>query len=177
MGADTQSTCSGQITRNLNECGYKVARLSNGMLLGICGRVKAHQLILSRKCFDIPADTVLDKRYIVKHIIPALSSIADCMKEEKDTHNVSIDARLLLAWKDRLFYITNAFEVLECSKYAAIGAGEHFANYALASIGERDDVNEGLIKALRAGAYFHSTVSAPFVLIDTRDREYRRIEG
>ena len=177
MGADTQSSRGYSIERTLNESGFKISRLSSGMLMGVCGRVKGHQRILSKKCFDIPDDVVFNKRYIVKNIIPQLSDIMKDVVDENESRNSSMSVSLIVAWQGKMFMITSRFKVLECASYAAIGAGNDYAGYLLSSIGKSDDVNEGLLKALRAGANFDSSVSAPFVLIDTKDREYKIIEG
>lgn len=178
MGADTQSTCDSTISRALNESGFKITRHANGMLIGVCGRVKGHQKIVAQKhWFDIPENETLSKRYIVKNIIPELSELMGDIKEDKDARNSSMEVRVLIAHKDKMFIITRMFNVLECETYAAIGAGDSYSKYYLSQIKEDDDINEGLIKALRAGACFDSTVSAPFVLIDTENREYKLVEG
>ena len=178
MGADTQSTCGTAISRALNESGFKITRLPNGILVGVCGRVKAHQKIVAQKhWFAMPEGEKLSKRYIVQNIIPELSALMGEMKEEKNSRNSSLDVSIILAHRDKMFIIARYFEVFECNTFAAIGAGDDFSVYALSQIRAGDDVNEGLLKALRAGAHFDSTVSAPYVLIDTKDREYAIVEG
>ena len=178
MGADTQTTVGTGIERTLNEKGFKIARLENGMLVGLCGRVKGHQKILARKeLFDIPEGVKFDKRYIVKNIIPEFCAISGDISDEKDVRNTAMSVSMILAWRDKLFVITRYFDVFECGTFAAIGAGNEYARYELSQIAEGNDVNEGLLKALRAGAYFDNTISAPFILIDTKDREYRIVEN
>ena len=178
MGADTQSTCGSTISRTLNESGFKITRLSNGILVGICGRVKGHQRIIAQKhWFDISEGETISKRYIVKNIIPELCTLMKDIKEDKDASNSSMDVSILIAWQDKMFVISRDYEVYECETYAAIGAGYNYSKYSLSQIGENDDINEGLLKALRAGARFDSTVSAPYILIDTKDKEYKIVEG
>lgn len=178
MGADTQSTCDTAISRALNESGFKITRLSNGMLVGICGRVKGHQKIIAQKhWFDIPEGETLSKRYIVKNIIPELSMLMKDLNEDRNARNSSMELSVLIARQDKMFVISHDYEVYECETYAAIGAGYDYSKYSLSQIGENDDINEGLLKALRAGAYFDSSVSAPYILIDTKDKEYKIVEG
>lgn len=177
MGADTQSTCGSTISRTLNEGGFKITRLPNGMLVGVCGRVKGHQKIIAQKhWFDIPEGDTLSKRYIVKNIIPELSVLMKDLNEDKDAHNSSMEVSILIAWQDKMFVISRNYKVFECETYAAIGSGDDYSKYKLSQIGEKDDINEGLLNALRTGAHFDSMVSAPFVLIDTKDREYKIVE-
>lgn len=178
MGADTQSSIGSTIDRTLNESGFKITRLPNGMLIGVCGRVKGHQKIIAqKKWFDIPEDETFDKRYIVKNIVPELSTIMKDIKDDKDSSNSSMEVRVLIAWQGQMFVIARHFEVFECDRYAAIGAGDDYSRYELAQIKDDDDINEGLLKALRMGSMFDSSVSAPYILIDTKDKEYKIVEG
>ena len=178
MGADTQSSRGYSIERTLNESGFKISRLSNGILVGVCGRVKGHQKVIAQKhWFDIPEGETLSKRYIVKNIIPELSILMNDLKEDRNARNSSMDLSILIARRDKMFVISHDYEVFECETYAAIGAGYDYSKYSLSQIGESDDINEGLLKALRAGAHFDSSVSAPYVLIDTKDKEYKIVEG
>lgn len=177
MGADTQSTSDSTIMRFLNDGGFKVTRLANGMLIGVCGRVKVHQRITAKKkWFEIPENEIFDKRYIVKNIIPKLGVLMKELSEDKDARCSTMEVSILISWRDKMFVITQSFKVYECSRYAAIGAGSDYAKYELSQIGE-GNINEGLLKALRSGAYFDSSVSAPYVLIDAKDKEYKLVEG
>lgn len=178
MGADTQSTCGSTISRALNESGFKITRLANVILVGICGSVKGHQKIIAQKhWFDIPEGETLSKRYIVKNIIPELCNLMNDINEDKDARNSSMEVSILIARQDKMFVISHDYAVYECETYTAIGAGYNYSKYSLSQIGESDDINEGILKALRAGARFDSTVSAPYVLIDTKDKEYKIVEG
>lgn len=176
MGADTQTTRGSGIIRSLNEGGFKISRLANGMLLGICGLVKGHQRILAnKKLFEVPRRETFDKRYIVRNIVPALSEMMKDVNEERSSCNSSMSMQILIGYQGNLFYISRDFEVLVCDRYAAIGAAEDYAVYALSQIGE-GDVNEGLLKAMRVGAQCDNSVSAPFVLIDSKTKEFKIVE-
>ena len=178
MGADTQSTCGSTILRSINESGFKITRLPNGILVGVCGRVKGHQRIIAqRDWFTLAEGEKFDKRYIVRNIIPKMSELMKDIREDKDARNSSMEVSLLIAYGDSLYKISRNFAVYECQTYAAIGAGDDYSQYCLSQIGESGDINEGLLNALRAGANFDSTISAPFVLIDTKQREYTVVEG
>lgn len=178
MGADTQSTCGTTIERNLNASGFKITRLANGFLIGVCGRVKAHQIIVAqKKWFNIPENEKFDKRYIVKNIIPELSALMKNVNEDQDARNASVAASVLIAYKDGMFLITRQLNVYECGTFAVLGSGGNFAKYMLAQITDNDDIDQGLLSALRAGARFDSMVSAPYILIDTKDMQYKIVEN
>lgn len=177
MGADTQSTGDTEIERVLNESGFKISRLPSGMLVGFCGRVKGHQRVMAHKqLFDVPDGETFDKRYIVKNVIPRLAALMKEISDDNEARNASPSVKVIIAFKDKMWLIGSKYRVYECDSYVATGAGSEYARYPLSTIDESADVNEGLLKALRAGAHFDSTVSAPYILIDTRDREYRIAE-
>lgn len=178
MGADTQTSLGSRIDRILNESGFKITKFPNGVLVGVCGRVKGHQLIKAQeKWFNLAENVTIDKRYIVKNIIPELSVLMKDINDDKEARSSSMSVLILIAHYDKIFVITKYFEVFECDSYAAIGAGDDFAKYTLSQISATSDVNEGLLEALRAGAHFESTVSAPYVLINTKDQQYTIVEG
>lgn len=178
MGADTQSTYDTAISRVLNESGYKITRLQSGILIGICGSVKARQKIVAQKeWFNLPEGETLSKRHIVQNIIPKLCVLSKSLSDDKSARNSSLDESILMAHKDKMFMIAHYYEVYECGRYAAIGSGKDYSKYCLSQIERSGDVNEGLLGALRAGAKFDSSVSAPYVLIDTLHREYKIVEG
>lgn len=177
MGADTQSSVGTTIERFVNESGYKITKMPNGMLVGVCGRAKGHQMIIAQKSwFDVKPNETFDKRYIVNKIIPKLSELMKSISDEAGASSSCMSVRILIGWKDKIYYISRYFEVFECNSYVCIGSGSDYSKYHLSQIGPDDDINEGLLKALRAGATFESTVSAPYVLIDTKDNRYTVVE-
>ena len=177
MGADTQSSIGTAIERFVNESGYKITRMPNGMLIGVCGRAKGHQMIVAQKdWFDVKPNEAFDKRYIVNKIIPRLSELMKGIPDDEGARSSCMSVRILIGWKDKIYYISKYFEVFECQGYASIGSGCDYSKYHLSQIGPNDDVNEGLLKALRTGARFESTVSAPYILIDTKDKRYTVVE-
>lgn len=178
MGADSQSTTGSAINRSLNDSGFKVTRLANGMLIGVCGRVKGHQKIVAQKhWFNVPEGETFDKRYIVNNIIPELSVLMQDICDDRDARSASMSVQIIIAYNDKLFVIGRHFDVYECNSYVAIGAGDDYTRYCLSQIGPSDDVNACLLEALKTGAYFDSTVSAPYILIDTKDKQYTIVEG
>jgi len=105
MGADSQTTAGRRKRNNLNETAYKVARLDNGILVGFCGRVAAHQTILSMKdVFTLDEQGELTKRHIVKEIVP---KIVDKMEQIGDEESGSIDVGIMLAYFEDVLLTTN----------------------------------------------------------------------
>ena len=129
MGADSQTSAGKTKEHRLNETGFKVTRLENGMLVGFCGRVAVRQAILSiaSEVFTLNESGKLDKAHIVKEIIP---KFAKYLNSEGDEENGTLGVSVLLAHKDELYQITTDLDVLHLNEYSASGAGKMYAFYA-----------------------------------------------
>lgn len=173
FGADSQTTAGKRKYNYLNETGFKVYRADNGMLLGFCGRVGARQTILSVKdVFTLDERGDLTKRHIVTKIIPKL---ADKMEDVGNEESGALDVNILLGYKDKLYKITSALEVVKLNEYSASGAGEEFTHYALCAWKDMP-VRERILKALSTSAKFEESVCGPYVLIDTENLEYEIVD-
>lgn len=168
MGADSQSSARKKKRNDLTEIAFKITKLDNGMLVGICGSGVIGQAVLSKEgVFTVDERAELTKERIVKKIIPKLLEFAD--------KNGTLDVEILLAHKDRLFYITEDLDVLSFNEYGCSGAGSVYTHYVLR---ERKDlpVRERILKALTASAKRTESVSGPYVLIDTKDLTYEVVD-
>jgi ATP-dependent protease HslVU (ClpYQ) peptidase subunit len=173
MGADSQTTAGKRKRNHLNEMAYKVVKLDNGVLVGLCGRVAARQTILSMKnVFTLDEQSELTKRHIVKEIVPKL---VDKMEQIGDEESGSLDVSILLAYKDKLYRITSGLNVIHLNENGSAGAGRDFANYALFAMRSLP-VKERLLKALMESAKRTESVGGPYVLIDTNNLEYEVVD-
>ena len=81
---------------------------------------------------------------------------------------------ILLAYKDALYKITQSFCVLKLNEKASAGSGLSYTDYALSL---KDlPVRERLLKAWKESAKRTDTVGGPYVLIDTKNREYEIVD-
>jgi ATP-dependent protease HslVU (ClpYQ) peptidase subunit len=168
MGADSQTTAGRLKFHNLNEIGYKVAKLPNGVLVGFCGRVASRQTILSLKdVFTLDSQGQLTKKHIVKEIVP---KIIDKIDRIGDKESGAMDLSILLAYKDKLYRIKYNLEVISLNDYGTAGAGLYYVDYHLSL--KDIPVKDRIINALRESARRADTVDGPFVLIDTNKLEY-----
>lgn len=170
IGADSQTTAGKRKYHYLNESEYKIKRIDNGMLVSFCGSVAAEQSI-PKSIFTLDENGELNKRHIVKEIIP---NLVDKMNEIGDTKKGEMEVSILLAYKDILYRITKNLDVVRLNENAKAGAGLYFVDYAL-SLKELP-VRERILKALVESAKRTDSVGGPFVLIDTKDREYEIID-
>ena len=173
MGADSQTTTGRRKRNGLNETAFKITRLENGMLVGFCGRVAAKQAILSMEdVFVLDKEGGLDKKYIVKEIVPKL---VDKMQLIGDEDSGALDVCILLAYKDKLYRITSGLDVVKLTECGRSGAGADFTNWYL--FGEKNlPVRERILKALVASAKRTESVGGPYVLIDTKSQEFEVVD-
>ena len=172
-GADSQTSLGKRKHKYLNEVGYKVHRLDNGMLLGFCGRVASRQAILAMKeIFTLDENGRLTKEHIVKNILPELQ---DRIGEIAGEECASIEVSILLIYKDEMYQIFSDLRVIHLNENATIGAGASYANYALFNMTHLP-VRQRIVKALVESSKRCDSVEGPFVLIDTKNLEYEVID-
>ena len=169
MGADSQTTAGNRKCHNLNQTGYKIARLDNGRLVGFCGRVATAQIIRAMQdVFTLNGQLELTKEHIVKKIIPKL---ADKMELLGDEQSGDIEVSILLAHSDKIYMITDRLDVVHLNEYGKTGAGSFYVDYVLQTKKELPPELR-ILRALSESAKREESVSGPFVLIDTKKLEY-----
>ena len=173
LGADTQTSAGRKKHNHLNETGYKIVRLDNGILVGFCGRVASKQVILAiKEIFTLDENDTLTKKHIVKEIVPKL---VNKMEQIGDEESGSLDVSILLAYKDKMYKITSNLDVVHLNEIASTGAGRYYVHYALFGMPNLP-VKERLLKALVESARRTESVAGPYVLIDTKNLEYEVVD-
>lgn len=171
MGADTQATGGMSKTNKLHEPEYKLIKFENGIIVGFCGRIASvQQLIYRDDIFTLDENNQLTKSHIVKNIVSKLIKMVDKIGND-DRLNIS----LLIAHKDKLYQINNSFNVISLNEYGRIGAGQDFLFYNLCNKDIKDP-EERILKALINSARLCESVGGPYVLINTRDLEFKMID-
>ena len=181
LGADTQTTCGSDRFNQLSQNDFKIAKMDNGMLISMTGETVSAQMLLAHpEWFTVDEKKGLTKEHIVTKIIP---QIYETLEEEglldrgdKGTPPL-MKLTVLLAYKDKLFEISRDLQVIRYEDYQATGSGANAVNYGLSRVDKSKDINEQLLRLLRIGAKQDTNVSAPFVLIDTKDLEFTVKEG
>lgn len=173
LGADTQTTAGAIKQKCLSESSFKIVKLKNGILLGICGKVSARQIILSDSdLFTLDENGQLTKAQIVREIIPKL---IDKMEQIGDKESGDLDVSLLLAYKDKMYRISSGLNVVSLSEVARQGSGSDKVCYVLHGLKDLP-VRERILKALVQSAKHTDSVGGPFVLIDTERLEYEIVD-
>ena len=170
MGADTQTTAGKLAYRIQAPVEYKIQRLENGILAGLCGsKSVAQQLVAQIDIFTLDENGSLTRAHIAKNIVPAVEKVLK--QRDKD---MEASASVLLAYKDKMFVINSSADVFKYNEYTAIGSGSVYTHYAL--FDKKDlPVRERMLFALNASASRSDSVSAPFTLIDTQNMEFETV--
>lgn len=174
MGADTQTSCSNsRIERNVRtESNFKITRLPNGVLIGHTGTIRDNfQLYCRKSWFEKLPKEGLTKKYIVNEIIPLFRERLENINSIDEDGDY--DGENIIAWKDKAYKICCDFSVYEITEFTAIGAYKNALYYLLNS---KESVRNKILNALRCTDYYNSSVSKPFVLIDTEKLEYEIVE-
>ena len=94
----------------------------------------------------------------------------------KNNQPPKMDAEILLAYKSELFEICSNFTICKYEDYQAIGNASNYAHFILANTNKNHDVNQRIIKALDIVSKHSQHVSRPYILIDTKNQDYKLIE-
>ena len=176
FGADTQATRGGDRYNQLSPNDFKVIKFENGVLLSATGETVTSQIIFSHpEWFAVDEKKGLTKEFIVTKIIPKIYETLEAEglleKDDRGTPPVT-KCTMMLAYKDKLFEICRDLQVIRYEDYQASGSGATAVNYGLARIDKTKDINEQLLRLLRISAKLDCNVSAPFILIDTKDLKF-----
>ena len=181
FGADTQSTCGSDRYNPLSRSDFKVTKMDNGMLISMTGELVTSQRILAHpEWFTVDPKKGLTKEHIVTKIIPHLFKELDD-EELLDTGDKGMPpvmkVTMFLAYKDKLFEVCRDFHVIRYEDHQASGSGANAVVYGLNKLDKAKDINEQLLQLLKISAKHDSNVSAPFILIDTKELKYTVKEG
>lgn len=178
LGADTQITSGNLIMRGTDKEGYKIKDMGNGLLCCAVGNCDiTGNICMHDELFVLPKDG-LTKRFVVKEFAPKVLQI---IKDEKLVDEIKegspdIECGLVLVYKDKCIMLRSDLTVWEVDDALAIGSGKSAA-YASLTMSNKTDVREKLIDALNAASDLITSVSAPYVLIDSKNLEYEIIGG
>ena len=173
MGADTQVTSGNKKENELNTNSLKIALLDNGLLVGVCGKYGLKQQIIADKSiFTLDKNNMLTKQHIVTNIIPKLSR---WVKNSDKANYTELEVIFLLAHDNILYFIGDELNVIKINNFAKIGAGKGCVDYALSCFNYLP-ARERIIKALAESANITESVSGPYVLIDTKHKEFEIID-
>ena len=168
MGTDTRVIVNDHKKNELCECNYKIQKLENGMLVGITAERLTRQTIFAySEIFTLDKNGELTRKHLVKEIIPKLVAI---LNEEE-----LMDGQILLAYKGVLYEICRNFSIYKYDDFQLLGYGVDYGQFVLANTKDTDDVNERIIKTLDTIAKYSHQVGSPYLLIDTKEQEYKLI--
>jgi ATP-dependent protease HslVU (ClpYQ) peptidase subunit len=184
MGADTQTSTGDRQRNYLGEGNRKIHLLDNGILLGAVGSKRGGELLAADlNIFCLPLSGDLDKKHIVENIVP---KIHRCFEENDLLENEENEpprwaCSLILAYRDKLFWIPSTGVVVRIEHFISIGSGDDLVYAGLEAldqeeITDRKEIHSRLTECLRTAAEYRCSVSAPFYLIDSEHKEYKLVK-
>lgn len=179
MGTDTRLIINERKTNKLCKCDYKIQKMDNEMLVGIAGdRIVRQTCFAFSEIFTLDKNNNLTRKHIFTQIIPKLIKLLTehDLLSSKNNQPPKINAEILLAYKSELFEICSNFTICKYEDYQAVGNISNYVQFILANTNKNHDVNQRIIKALDVASKHSQHVSRPYVLIDTKNQDYKLIE-
>lgn len=180
MATDTREIVSGTKRSNLCEASFKIQKQDNGMLVGITGdRFTRQTLFANSEIFTLNKRGKLTKKHIVTEIVPQIIDLLDAhgMLLQNEDGFIGMKARIILAYQESMFEICAGFLVIKYEDLQALGEASSGAEVVLFNSKPDDDVEERLIRALDVASKYCLTVGEPYLLINTKDLEYKVVKG
>ena len=180
MATDTREIVSGNKRNNLCEASFKIQKKDNGMLVGITGDRFARQtLFANSEIFTLNKKGKLTKKHIVTEIVPKIIDLLDAhgMLMQNEDGFIGMKAKIILAYQESMFEVCAGFLVIKYEDIQALGEASSGAEVVLFNSKPDDDVEERLIRALDVASKYCLTVGAPYLLINTKDLEYKVVKG
>ena len=176
MGTDTRTIVNEHKKTELRGCNLKIQKLANDMLLGITGeRLERQTLIAYSEIFTLDKNGKLTKKHIVKEIIPKLITVLE--KEglliEKEGELPYMKAVILLVHKGTIYEICSGFAVIKYEDFQVVGRVSDYAHATLMNTKPMDSIEERIVKALDIVAENSQYVGKPYLLINTKELEYK----
>lgn len=177
MGSDTRIDGYDQKFNELCECNYSIQKLDNGILVGFIGEKIEVQTLKAYldDIFTLDGKGELTRKHLVTKIVP---SLIEMLKSEKlynksDTDNPFMKMNIMVAHKDKLYEICSGFEIYTYEDFQVIGKTLKFAEPVMFNTKPDDDIYARIVKALDITAQNTAIVARPYVLIDTKDLQYK----
>lgn len=180
LGADSQVTRGGSRSSLSNVNNYKIWKVKGveQCYMGAVGALRDSCVLRIINGFVREIDAIhddIDYEYVVNRIEPM---IRDVLIEHKfvkeDNPYETMDSRFLFVYKNKIFTIEYG-AVIEHDDFVVIGSGESEAVGSLLSLPKELDVNERIIKAIKASAAHDIYVDYPIILANTKDCNFEVI--
>lgn len=180
MGTDTRVIVNDHKKNEVSESSYKIRKMENGMLVAITAdRFLRQTLFAYSEIFTLDKNGDLTRKHISTEIIPKLIAVLEdedlmIKKEERLPY---FDGEIIMACKDVMYQICKNFTVYRYEDYQMLGDASDCGQYVLANAKEDADPNEVIVQALDIISKYSQLVGAPYLLIDTKEQEYKLIRS
>jgi ATP-dependent protease HslVU (ClpYQ) peptidase subunit len=166
LGADTQVTTGVLKYNDANPLSSKLFKSSNGLIIGSTGSLINHQLLIETPFLkeSIAPPSLSPEMVIEKIINPWVESIM-ALKPDPKNDILSLDAKVLIAYRNDLYLIESSGAIFEISNAISIGSGADFTLPFL-----RDETltpSQRVEQSLKFTSMHDPYVSEPFIYMST----------
>lgn len=175
FGSDSQLTIGTSKNNNISPDNMKITKLKNDVLIAGVGDCRTTQYIKRSKVLrDMLENNKITKEFLVNKYIPVLIEELDnaSLIVTKDNGTAEMNGNILIAQKDKLFYIKDNFLVFEIEKYVAMGSAQDLTLSPLLHLDYSKDINEQLLNVFHIAVKYDSCISSPFYFVNTQTMEY-----
>ena len=175
FGSDSQTTSGLSKINQISTDNLKVTKLKNDVLISGTGDCRTTQEIRrNAKLQEILGNNKITKEFLVKKYLPAMIEKLDNagLILTKDNGTAEMNGGILIAQKDKLFYIKDNFLVFEIEKYVAMGSAQDLTLSPLLHLDYSKDINEQLLEIFHIAVKYDSGISSPFYFVNTQTMEY-----
>ncbi|MBQ7653054.1 MAG: hypothetical protein IJS93_01635 [Clostridia bacterium] len=176
LGADSLATFSDCKQNIYDKEEYKIRKIGD-LIIGGSGHVSViKRICLEDELFTLPKSG-LTKELVAEVFVPAILKIVkdEDLADELNPDELNIGCSFAFAWKDKCIILRSNLLVWEVADRFAMGSGTDYA-FPVMYTEDFENVNESLLKALRAGSNLCTSVGAPYILIDTEKQQYEIVE-
>ena len=179
FGADTRTTRGDSFSSHLYPDDRKVVKVGS-CFVAACGIVSNIRIMTSHpEWFELDGRP-LTKKHIVTRIIPEYYELIKDRghfdKGERNEGAPNSECCFLISDGDRLFKVFDDFEVAELNEIGFIGCTDSLARTVADLMGKDADPEEVILKCQRLSAMVDEGVGPPYVLVNTRDKNFKIVE-
>src|SRR5690554_850209 len=122
--ADSQTSVGDMKYMMPNETNFKIFKPKglNGCLIGKSGSVRDKALIKTID-FELENNGEITYEVIVRNIVPKILEVSEEFGKKYNLKKENINSSYILAFKDKIYLISNDLTVYDINDHAAIGSG------------------------------------------------------
>lgn len=153
-----------------NEYG-KINLMPNGVIFAMSGRACVKSLVLADSDMFNFADESFTRASIAREFVPRLRELQK-RKDLLDNGGTS-SVSVMLAKDDKLYVMTQNWNVYSVNQYGSIGCGKNFAYSNM--VKQEGNPEDRIVNACKFASKNCSGVGGPYVVVNTKDKVFKEV--